>query len=205
MLTGPGTSGYYGNDYINNGYGPLTFSNLSGSSLGSQTVGAFSVTLDPNGPSYVYSQNTHPFDVSFRITDSASGQSGVFTFQGYLQGYTSPTHMDMSYNDREAGVQGIYLNSSQPSLRLGNNVYKVSINSFGVGYWHNWGVVPSIFSSTGRPEPYDDWGKNLNASSMVSVQVTHETPEPSTLALLASGFTALGCRFWRRRRRSPKE
>ena len=201
-VTGPA------NPYVYNGvtsYGNLDFSNLSGTGQGSQNVGAFAVKLnDYGGGPRQYSQDSDHFAVNFRITDSASGQSGVFTFHGYLEG-SSGSWQDMGSWGYGATATGKYFDPNSSALRLGNNLYKVSVNPFAVGYYyeHLW-TPPSQYDGT-PSSSQDTRSANLNDMSMVNVQVTHETPEPSTLALLASGITALGCRSWRRTRRSQKE
>ena len=144
--------------------------------------------------------NTDHFAVNFRITDSASGQSGVFTFHGSLQGYTGfYSQLGGSWENHTA-VSGTFIDPTPPALRLGDNLYKVSISPFQVEYdrWHDFLVLPG---GDGHPLITDDSRGSLNGSSMVSVEVTHTTPEPSTLALVASGITALGSGLWRRRQR----
>jgi len=190
-LTGPASSDYES----------LSFSNLSGTGAGSQHVGAFAVTLYEDQFSHYYSQATHPFDVNFRITDSASGQSGLITFHGYLSGAISP-QMEMGPEFQQmGGVAGKYLNPTPPALRLGNNLYSVSISPFTVGFNHLWGfVLPINPGDRGTSYNYYDY-RQMNDTSMVSVQVTSTTPEPSALVLAASGLTLLGGRLWRRRRR----
>ena len=197
MLTGP----------ANSDYGPLSFTNLSGTGADSQSVSAFGVTLSENGYQQ-YSQNTHPFDVSFRLTDTASGQSGVFTFHGYLEGKTGVQEDRGYFEHIWAGyITGNYSNLSSQTLQLGNNLYKVAISPFQVGYAYDWSTYPPGYpggpSLQGNPPPNSPLP--VDTRGMVRVEVTNETPEPSTLALVASGLTALGCRFWRRRRRTQKE
>jgi hypothetical protein len=181
-------------------YGGLAFSNLSGTGVGSQSVNAFGVTA------YLlrqrYSQDSDHFAVNLRITDSASGQSGVFTFHGYLQGYTGfYSQLGGSWENHTA-VSGTYLDPTPPALRLGGNLYKVNISPFGVYYdrYHEF-YYPN--NPGDHASSSDTSSGSLNDTSAVSVQVTSTAPEPSTLALAASGITVLGCRLWRRRRRGP--
>jgi hypothetical protein len=194
-LTGPS---FYREDQGVTYYGNLTFTNLSGTGHDSRNVGAFDVQLSP-GSYGSYSKDSDFLDVRFRITDLASGQSGVFTFHGFLEGITG--HVSEMGPDFEAigYVNGKYLNSAPPALRLGNNLYSATISPFSVGYNDAWGFTP------GEPgSAYHINNDFLNGSSLVNVEVTHVTPEPSTLVLVASGITVLGGRLWCRRQRARR-
>jgi hypothetical protein len=195
MLTGTGSG--------DPGYGPLAFSNLSGTGAGSQSVGAFGVTLSEGGYSLPYSQATRPFDVSFRIIDSAAGQSGLVIFHGYLEGGIGPTE-EMGYTfEQAARVAGKYLNPTPPAFRLGNNLYQVSISPFYVHYDHDWGSILTPFGNGDYSRSTFDTTSyaRLSDQSMVSVQVTSVTPEPSALVLATSAIAVMGSRLWRRRQR----
>jgi hypothetical protein len=174
------------------GYGNLIFSDRSGTGQGSQSVTALGVALGLGDPDSSYSG---PFAVNFHITDAASGQSGDFTFHGSLLGGVAWDHgmstKSSFYSNRGSGS---YLDPNPTPLRLGDNLYKVSISPFGVYYRTSWEFTPSGGLTT--------TSEKLTDTSQVNVDVTSvTTPEPSTLALVASGITALGCGLWRRRQR----
>jgi hypothetical protein len=132
--------------------------------------------------------------------DAASGQSGLLTFHGYLDGERHREDYGYFYHLDNSWIVGNYSNPSLQTLQLGKNLYKVSITPFQIGYDYEWATFPQALGGSSV-------GNAPNRSSvdyargMVDVQVTSATPEPSTLVLAASGIAVLGGRLWRRRQR----
>lgn len=119
-----------------------------------------------------YNQLTTPFNVAVTLTDGPSGQSGVINVGGVAWASQSPPELALGINGGIAGTQ-----TNPASLTLGNNQYTA---------W-----ITQAFSTPNSTAP-------IVASVEISVTAL-AAPEPTTLALIGSGFPLVGI-FFRRQR-----
>jgi PEP-CTERM motif len=115
------------------------------------------------------------YTLSLKLTDEPSGQSGVFTFQGLLNG-TAWKHGSL--------ITNTFVGPTTETMVLGNEQYTVALGSF----------VPP-----GPPGPEN--AGTIGATITMQPLSTQATPEPSTLALAGLGLVLTGLTTWRKRRR----
>src|SRR5262249_44412114 len=157
------------------GGGGVEFADVTGAGVGSASVTAFQMRVLTTDGSFVdgpFRSDIHTFDLTLRLTDTASGASGSLLFQGSLDGHVRST-------GQATGLQVALVGSGTQSLRLGEPLYQVTADPFRFRYF---------------PEKA---GFSGYQNVKVNVQVS-DVPEPSTLALAAVGLSALGLRAWRR-------
>jgi hypothetical protein len=125
----------------------------------------------------------YSFDVSFRITDRASGESAVIPFSGWYEAWWTFDPREASGSPWELEYEGSgFGNFDNPSrFQLGRNVYTVR------GYGGGPGQLPD-----GTIEV-----------SVAPADAPNQTPEPGTLALAGLGLAALGAARLRRRGSGP--
>jgi hypothetical protein len=121
------------------------------------------------------------YSLTVTIHDGASGQSGSLTFGGTLGGwFTSAT----------ASITNKFNNPITQELKLGQNLYAVTIGSFK----SPGGSSSGTFGRIGADVLVSGAGATPPAAA----------PEPATLALAALGATGLAARQWWQRRRGPR-
>jgi hypothetical protein len=124
----------------------------------------------------------YTFDVSFRITDRASGESAVLPFSGWYEAWWTFDPREVSgANDGpwdleyEASGFGDFHNPSR--FQLGRSIYTVRGYGGGPGQFPD-GIIEVSWAPADAP---------------------NQTPEPGTLALAGLGLAALGAARIRRR------
>jgi len=120
------------------------------------------------------------YSLSLTLTDAASGASGSLTFSGNLSG---------EIGEGPSDLWNTYLGPTTQSLKLGQNLYTVTMGSY---------VNGSML------DPVAPTGTDGTISANISVQPigpVSPTPEPSTLLLACLGLPPLGLARWLRRRR----
>jgi hypothetical protein len=166
----------------------MTMPSGSGSSLALQT---FSVNV------HYTNAATTPITVS--VWADSSGQIGSLL---YSKGVSD---VNPGWNNFDISDLGIQLNAGQ-SVFVGYTASQTDASNIGVG----WSQQPAIGKSYETNPFYPDFSSNpweyftvsgTPADWVTSVTVT-PTPEPSTIALLATGALSLTFMAWRRRKRS---
>jgi hypothetical protein len=149
-------------------------------------VGTFSV----NSSSTPHSPDSFNagYDLSLRITDNTTHDSGVLTFHGLISGSTGP------------GVDGLTNTFSDPSqtLSLDGHAYHVSVApSTTIPDAKHAGILLNASVSVDGAQGSGSGGGS-NSQGQPAVQ---QTPEPSGLVLAGLGLALCGvCRKWPRRR-----
>lgn len=176
--TGPTTSGFVNSS---TGSGTVSFTNeptknATNSSDVVVTNLRDSSTASPGTPDTLNNSN---WQVSLKLTDSASNQSATMLFSGQLNGTFSQTNSNIS--NKFTGTQSY-------TYTLGNNQYTVTLTGYtppGPPTASNAGSISAHVSVT----PLGTGGQS-------------GTPEPSTLVLSCLGLGFAGLASWRKRRRS---
>lgn len=128
------------------------------------------------------------YSVSLLLTDTASGQSATFTFNGKFGGTLSGSNSKVTTTIVGGSVTSpfgtvAFAGPQAPTVSLGANNYSVDLNHY---------------TPPGPPS------ENLTGSIGGTVSVTTlgvaQVPEPSTLLLSAVGLSLLGAAGWRKRR-----
>jgi len=114
------------------------------------------------------------YTLSLKLTDEPSGQSGVLTFQGLLNG-TAWKHGSL--------ITNTFVGPTTETIALGNEQYTVTLGSF---------VPPG---PPGRRN-----AGTIGATITMQPLSTQATPEPSTLALAGLGLMLTGLTTWWKRR-----
>jgi hypothetical protein len=136
----------------------------------------------------------HTFDVTVRLTDSASGASGSLLFRGLVSGYVNAVTGTIPYSHATAisSLQLTFGNAITPTLRLGNHYYNVEIPPF------------SFYNRVDQQWPFDPVSSPSAIQSVPMIVTVSDAPEPTSLALLGGGLSALGLHAWRRRRQGGR-
>jgi hypothetical protein len=190
----------------------VEFTDMAGQGAGPALVPAFqmraivpAVPFPPNfsgdflnwqqhNPSYagLFSADLHKFDVAVRITDKASGASGALTFGIGVYGGINGLSSNGTY-----GTELLLTQVTPQGLKLGHHIYSVAFPYYYLKLTQQVWPPPPGSPATAAP--------TLNVPMYVYAAgdvPPKDTPEPASLALLASGLSALGVHAWRRRLRA---
>lgn len=154
-------------------------------------VNLSSFSSAPAGTTDVFTNK--PYTLTLALTDTASKQTGIFSFGGTLSGTLSPTL---------AQISNAFDGPTTQQKVLGHNLYTVSLNPFAPpglptsttlgGISAHVTVTPEAGTSPGVDTSQSDPGTTTPA--------VHNSPEPSTLVLAGLTVPVLGAaRWWRRR------
>jgi hypothetical protein len=115
------------------------------------------------------------YTLQLTITDTASGKTGILTWNGKLSG---------SFSASSANLTNAILSPVVQMLTLGSNVYTVTVGPYSP-------PGPPTASNVGSIAAHVD----ISGST-----VQGNSPEPSTMVLSGLGLSLLGGMAWRRRR-----
>jgi hypothetical protein len=164
------------------------------SATGDSVIVAANISLFGSAATSTFGDSNGSYTLSVNITDTASGDSHVFTFAGKLGG-TFSTGSSLVTNDiLDTGANP----QTQTWTASNGNFYTVTIpdsfysppgpaNSGGLGAIS---AYVTVVAGQGGGSGGDDGGGGIA-----------ETPEPGTLALSCLGLAFAGAASWRKRRR----
>jgi hypothetical protein len=169
------------------GTGGVTLTNhQGGTGSGNSDVVATDITTfssaTVNAPDHFTNRN---YSLILDLTDTASHQSGMLTFNGALNGTLSVT---------SANIKNTFLGPLTQHLNLGGNLYTITIGPYaapGIPDATQTGSISAHVSVL----PESSVG---GASGGGSPPPSHGAPEPSTLLLAGLGLSALAFVGWRR-------
>jgi hypothetical protein len=191
--------GYEGDITTNYNYSSLTFTGGSGTAAGSTLVLGYDLKakslLQGALPHFFSKDNGDTFQFNLRITDAASGETAMASFSGFIEGTVRGS---IGENADYRRMKGEFLKPLSQALRLGNNLYTVTVGETAFGIWENVYYPKPIGWSPGS-KPNSDG--RLTSAGYVQVDVMSVAPEPSSLVMAATGVAAFGVRVWRRLRR----
>src|SRR5262245_60151140 len=116
------------------------------------------------------------YTLSLKLTDKASGQSGVLTFSGVLSG---------KFSKDSANITNAFTGPLTQVLTLGVNTYTVTMGQY---------------APPGPPSASNFGSIAAHVDVQGSVGSTQSTPEPSALLLSGLGLALAGGAGWRKRR-----
>lgn len=157
-------------------------STTSGANSGSVVLANLSA-FDQSNSKASFGGPSAGYSLSLTLRDSASGASGSLIFGGNLSGIVDPQQ-----GPAPADITNTFLGPTTQSLKLGQNLYNVTIGPF---------VPPDNSAGPTGSEAGDG-----SISASIAVQpAANATPEPSTLMLACLGLPSLGlARCFRRRK-----
>ncbi len=160
--------------------GTVTFNPQSGGPLlGSHDSGPgiLAATLDASGPASGTATFTNRgYGMTLHLTDNASGATGDLTFGGALSGTLGSAYK----------LTNSFTAPITQSITLGGNQYIATIGLF----------------QAPLPGTPGQLGANVTVNGSGQTTPVTQTPEPSSLVLVAVGLSACGLRGWWRRRRA---
>jgi hypothetical protein len=121
---------------------------------------------------------TGAYSLGIKITDTASGLSGILSFAGKLSGTFSATN---------ANVANHFTGLLMQQLILGGNVYTVTMTAY---------------TPPGPPGATNAGSISAHVSVAPEGGGVQSLPEPSTMALCLVGLGTAGAGWWRKRRAS---
>jgi hypothetical protein len=140
-----------------------------------------------NAPDHFTNKN---YSLILDLTDSASHQSGMLTFNGTLNGTVSTT---------SANIKNTFIGPLTQHLDLGGNLYTITIGPYaapGIPDAIQTGSISAHLSV--QPEGPVGGGSGGGGSGGSTPPPAQGAPEPSTLLLACLGLSALGLAGWRR-------
>jgi hypothetical protein len=135
-----------------------------------------------NAPDHFTNKN---YSLILDLTDSASHQSGMLTFNGTLNGTLSAT---------SANIKNTFLGPLTQHLDLGGNLYTITIGPYAAPGIPDAAQTGSIGAHISVLPESSQGGVSGGGSPPPS----HGAPEPSTLLLAGLGLSALVLVGWRR-------
>jgi hypothetical protein len=121
------------------------------------------------------------YSLTLALTDTASGEHGTVTFNGYFSGTFSTT---------SANVQNNFSGDTTQTLTLGGHTYKITIGPYAP-------PGPPSAANAGTISAHVDVDEDGGGTG-------GDTPEPSTLVLSCLGVSFLGAAGWRKWKRGQQ-
>ncbi len=156
---------------------------VGGSDIVAANLSTFSAALPGSPDTFT---NTL-YNLNIKVTDAASGLSGLINFSGKFNGTVTPT---------SANVTTTFDSPTTKSIHLGSNTYQVTLGPYtapgapGATTTGSIGAHVNITPDVGQPPP--------------PPPPAHDTPEPSSLVLTSLGLLGVGGKAWQSWRRGRR-